>query len=318
MNVIVTGSLGFDYIMDFPGIFSDRIMPDKIHNLSLSFLVDKLNKNFGGTAGNIAYSLKLLGIEPIILSSAGNDFSPYRKFLLNKKISVKQIKIAQDVITGSYFVVTDKEDNQIGSFYIGASKYNKNLKIINLINKKNPINFVVIAPNHPQAMNNYIQECIKLKLSFMFDPAFQIDNFSNIDLLKGISHAQILIANDYEIALILSKLKISHEKLTSLVPILITTLGAKGSIIENNHKKITIKPAKPKNVSDPTGAGDAYRAGFLAGYLRGFDLNICGQMGSIAAVYTVEKYGTITHDFSIREFVKRYKTNYKEQLNLKY
>lgn len=312
-TVVVTGTLGFDYIMDFPGKFADRIMPDKIHKISLSFLADTLKKQFGGTAGNIAYTLKLLGIEPKIVAPTGNDFEPYIKFLQKHGIDTSGILIKKDVATSSYFVITDKDDNQIGSFYLGASKYAKSLSVI----KKGPRpNFVVLAPAEPEAMKKYVKECHKNKLPYIYDPAFQIGAFTPDDLTKGISGAKILIGNDYEISLIEDKLKINHSELLKLCPITITTLGAKGSIIENAGKKIFIPSAKPKKIIDPTGAGDAYRGGFLAGYLRGLDLKTCGQMGAVAAAYTVEKYGTVTHSFKKRNFIKRYKQNYKGNLIL--
>ena len=240
MNVVVTGSLGFDYIMDFSGRFADRIMPEQIHKISLSFLVDKLSKQFGGTAGNIGYSLKLLGVNPTIFAPAGNDFAEYQIHLVSHKISVKNISIHKDVPTSSYFVVTDIDDNQIGSFYVGAMKYANKLSII----PKN--DFVVISPNEPSAMKKYIDECQKFKLSYMYDPAFQVGNFSAEELKNGISGAKILIGNDYEIALIEKKLHVSHEELILMVPILITTLGAKGSIIETRKEKIHANRQKQK------------------------------------------------------------------------
>lgn len=299
--------------MDFPGRFADRIMPDKIHKISLSFLVETLKKQFGGTAGNIAYSLKLLGIDPRIVAPAGNDFGPYKKFLLDHRVDVSGISIRKDVATSSYFVITDIDDNQIGSFYLGASKYAKNLSVASKMT--NP-DLVVLAPTEPEAMKKYVSQCRKNKLPYLYDPAFQIGVFAPDDLLEGISGAKILIGNDYEISLIEKKLKINHAQLLKLCPIVITTLGVKGSIIETHDKKIAIRSAKPKAIVDPTGAGDAYRSGFLAGYLRGFDLKTCGQMGSIAAVYTVEKYGTVTHSFSKEEFAVRYRKNFKERLVL--
>lgn len=311
MNCIVIGSLGFDYIMDFPGKFSDRIMMDKTHKISLSFLVDKLNKQFGGTAGNIAYSLKLLGVDPFILSAAGNDFSPYEEFLKTNLMETKYIKQLSDVVTGSYFVVTDQEDNQIGSFYSGATKYAHDLDIPDKLSE-----FVIISSTTPEAMRKAVKQCLETKTKYLYDPAFQIGSLSEEDLKTGIVGCQIFIGNDYEIALVEKKFNIDHQSLVSMVPILITTLGAGGSTIETREEKIEIKPALATEVLDPTGAGDAFRGGFMAGYLRGYDLKTCGQIGSITAVYTVERYGTMTHKFTQNEFLSRYKQNYSESLNL--
>ncbi|HLD24706.1 MAG TPA: PfkB family carbohydrate kinase [Patescibacteria group bacterium] len=338
MKEIITGSLGYDYIMNFPGRFADRIMPDKLHQISLSFLADKLTKNIGGTAGNLAYTLKLLGAEPHIVSTAGNDFDEYRKFLDSHRIATAGIRVVPNEPTSSYHVVTDRDDNQIGAFYTGAMKYNKELTLQGDSLKE--IEFVVVGPNDPDAMKTYIKECRAKNLRYMYDPAFQIDNMTADELTFAIEGAELLIGNDYEIALIEKKLEISHEDLLVMGPkAVITTLGAKGSIIETRHDAIHVKSAKPKTVSDPTGAGDAYRAGFLAGYLSALkklsfegskklsfdeasshitadDLLVCGQMGSVAAVYTVEKYGTVTHHFTKEEFSKRYKENYGTDLIL--
>ncbi len=313
MCVVVTGTLGFDYIMDFPGRFADRIMPDKIHKISLSFLVNKLEKQLGGTAGNIAYNLKLLGVNPYIVAPAGNDFAPYLKFLENRKISTVYIQTFPDVTTGSYFVVTDQDDNQIGSFYAGATKYANDLSI-NTINPRPEL--AILAPTSPEAMKKYGLECQDKKIPYLFDPAFQIDAFTKKDLKDLASGAYILIGNDYEISLIEKKLSVSHSALVKSVPILITTLGQKGSIIETPSARFEIAPASPENSLDPTGAGDAFRGGFVAGLIRGFDLQTCGQMGSVSAVYTVEKYGTMTHEYSISQYVSRYFENYHQELKL--
>ncbi len=328
MQVIVTGSLGYDYIMDFPGRFADRIMPEKIHKLSLSFLVDKLTKQFGGVAGNIAYTLKLLEVDPLVVACAGNDFTLYKKHLMKHQIRTSQIKEYKDESCSLYSVVTDQDDNQIGSYFVGVMKHAKELSIADVTDvtasqgtslrgKEVPFkNFVVIAPTDPTAMKKYVKECRSLKLPYLYDPAFQIATFSPDELKEGIEGATILIGNDYEIALIEDRTEISHEKLLTMTPVVITTLGAKGSIIETTKDSIHVKPAKPKNTSDPTGAGDAYRAGFLAGYLRKFDLLTCGRMGSVAAVYTVETYGTQTHTFTQKEFCKRYEENFGSSITL--
>ncbi|MEK7119822.1 MAG: PfkB family carbohydrate kinase [Patescibacteria group bacterium] len=331
MQVIVTGTLGFDYIMDFPGRFVDRIMPEKIHKISLGFLVDKLTKQFGGTGANISYTLKLLGLEPLLLACAGNDYAPYKKHFKNHGIATRGISIHPDESTSIYFVTTDQDDNQIGSFYVGAMKYAKDLALQEVVLRGKTTsceNFVVIAPNDPTAMKKYVKECRLLNLPYLYDPAFQIATFSSDELKEGIGGAALLIGNDYEVALIEERLDVSHEELLAMTPVLITTLGAKGSIIETRNESIHVKPAKPKNTSDPTGAGDAYRAGFLACYLKfsfarpglakltGNDLLVCGQMGSVAAAYTVETYGTQTHTFTKKEFCNRYETNFGTPITL--
>lgn len=313
MKEIVTGSLGYDYIMNFSGRFADRIMPDKLHQISLSFFADKLSKNLGGTAGNLAYTLKLLGAEPFIVATAGNDFAEYLLFLEKHGITDSGIRRVSDEPCGSYHVITDSDDNQIGAFYTGATKYNKDLSL----HQEEKPRLVIVGPNDPEAMKKYVAECQKLGYPYMYDPAFQIGNFSPEELRSAIADAELLIGNDYEVALIEQKLGISHEELLVMGPkAVITTLGAKGAIVETRHEAIHVKSAKPKNVSDPTGAGDAFRGGFLAGYLRDFDLQVAGQMGAVAAVYTVEKYGTVTHHFTKEEFVKRYQENYGTTLTL--
>lgn len=314
-KVLVTGTMSFDYIMDFSGRFADRIMPDKIHRISLSFLVDKLSKQFGGTAGNIAYSLKLLGTDPEILSAAGNDFAPYDAFLKKNGISVRHITVIRKLPTGSYFVVTDKEDNQIGSFYTGATRYADSLSVERAAGSVKP-DLAVLSATDPKAMTQYVRECRKISLPYLYDPAFQIGTLTGEELRDGITGAEIFIGNDYEIALTEEKLGISHEELIMMVPVTITTLGSKGSVIETRKESIHITPAKPKKVSDPTGAGDAYRSGFVSGFVRGFDLVTCGQMGSVAAVYTVEKYGTVTHLFTRVEFCRRFRDNYRRDIRL--
>jgi len=314
MRVLVTGSLGYDYIMNFSGRFADRIMPDNIHKISLSFLADKLSKQFGGTAGNIAYTLKLLGVDPDIRSVAGNDFAPYADFLTAHHIDLSGITVSKKEPTSCYFVVTDKENNQIGSFYVGAQKFASKLT---LAKESKKASLLVISPQDPTAMKKFVTECRTHKLPYAYDPAFQTGIFTAEELRKAIESAEILFGNDYEIDLMTKTLGVPHEELLVMGPrLVVTTLGSKGSIIETRKDAIHIKPASPKNTSDPTGAGDAYRGGFIAGYVRKLPLDVCGQMGAVAAVYTVEKYGTVTHFYTKEQFIKRYKENYGQVLDL--
>ncbi|MBI2600273.1 carbohydrate kinase family protein [Candidatus Daviesbacteria bacterium] len=309
--ITVTGSLAFDHIMDFPGKFADHIMPDKIHQINLSFLVNSLKKQKGGTAGNIAYNLALLKIPVAIVGAVGVDFLDYAKSLKETGVDISQIKIIENNLTSSAFIMTDNTDNQITAFYPGAMDYTDKLSLEN-----NKADFTVISPNNPQAMVNFCKQCQNSNTPYMLDPGMQLPALSPEDLKNMISGATILIGNDYEISLLEEKVALDENQLLSQVKILITTLGEKGSIIQTSGQTVKINPAKPRQVLDPTGAGDAYRAGFLAGYLKNLDLKTCGQMGSLAACYAVEKYGTSNHSFNMEEFKHRYQENFGEELKL--
>jgi len=309
--ITVTGSLAFDHIMDFPGKFADHIMPDKIHQINLSFLVNTLQKQKGGTAGNIAYNLALLNSPVSILGIVGNDFSEYEKFLKNTGVDTSNIKTAADKLSSTGFIMTDQNDNQITAYYPGAMSDATSLSLENIKS-----DLVVISPNNPQAMIKFAKQCQEKKLDYMMDPGMQLPTLDPSDLKNMIQGATILIGNDYEIALLKEKTGLNERALLSQVKILITTLGENGSTIQSGLKTIQVSSAKPAEVVDPTGAGDAYRAGFLAGYLKGLGLKICGQMGSVAACYAIEKYGTTSHKFAVDEFKKRYQENFGEELNV--
>lgn len=311
--IIVAGSLSFDFVMNFPGKFGDHIMPDKIHVLDLSFLTEKLSKNFGGTAANIAYNLALFGERPAIFAPAGKDFSPYKRFLKKSGVETRYIKIYKNDFTSNYFAIVDQSDSQLGGFYSGAMTKTTSLSLKNI---KKSIDFMIISPTDPKAMFKFALECQELKIPYLFDPGMQLPRLKKTQLLKGINGARILIGNDYEISLIEKKLGRGKKVLLKKEMILITTLAEKGSIIETRNRKVKILPAKPLNTSDPVGAGDAYRAGFMVGFLRDFDLKTCGQMGSVCAAYTVEKYGTTTHRFTKKQFCDRYKHNFNIKLKL--
>src|SRR3989344_3125665 len=293
--ITVTGSLAFDHIMDFEGKFGDHIMPDKIHQINLSFLVKTLQKQKGGTAGNIAYNLALLNTPVSIVGAVGGDFSEYSEFLKKAGVDTSSIKIVQNESTSSAFIMTDLSDNQITGFYPGAMGENISLSIPQT-------DFVVISPNDPTAMVKFAKEAQEKEVDFLMDPGMQLPSLNTDQLQEMIKGATILIGNDYEIALLKEKLSLSEEQILNQVKILITTLGEKGSTIQSASETITVAAGKPNEVVDPTGAGDAYRAGFLAGYLKGLDLKECGQMGSVAACYSVEKYGTTTHSFTLDKF----------------
>lgn len=311
--ITVTGSLAFDYIMDYQGVFSDHIMPDKIHQINLSFLVNTLKKQKGGTAGNISYNLALLKSSVSIFAAAGNDFDEYSDFLKNSGVDISNIQIIKDQPTASAFIMTDLSDNQITGFYPGAMTDSVNYSLKDLKNKPE---FVVISPNDPKAIIKLSQECRELNIPFMVDIGMQLPALESEEIRQILQGSAVLVGNDYEISLLKEKTSLDDQQLISLAKILITTLGAKGSTIQNSKKIFAIPAAKPLKVLDPTGAGDAYRAGFLAGFLKGLDLQICGQIGAVTSCYTVEKYGTTSHKFTVPEFCERYKENFGETLQL--
>lgn len=311
-NIIITGSLAFDLIMDFPGKFLEHIDTTKLHILNVSFLVDSLKKERGGNSANMSYTLSLLGAHASILSSAGNDFEPYAKFLKENGIECGEIKIIENDSTATAIIMTDQSDNQISAFYPGAMRQNINLTLNNL---KEKADFAVITPDLPAAMVKFSTECKELSIPYMFDPGMQMPAMTNEQLKIGIEGAQILIGNDYEMGVIKKRLFMTELDLLSKVKVLITTLGERGSLVQSRTQEFPVASVKPGNVLDPTGAGDAYRAGFLAGYLRDFDLKTCGQMGSVASCYAIEKYGTTNHRFSVDEFKKRYSENFGEDID---
>lgn len=312
-TILVTGSLAFDYIMDFPGVFADHIMPDKIHAINLSFLLNTLKKQRGGTAGNIAYNLALLQANTAIFAASGNDFGEYGAFLKQTGVDTTNIYNIKDKSTASAFIMTDKADNQITGFYPGAMADAGNYSLRDV--QQQPA-FVIISPNDPKAIIKLSDECRELQLPFMIDIGMQLPSLTTDEIKKIIQKATILIANDYEIDLLKTKTSLSEKDLFDSVEIIITTLGPNGSEIKTKAKNYTIKPSVPKEVLDPTGAGDAYRAGFMAGYIRNFDLKICGQMGSVAAAYAIEKYGTQEHIFTIEQFKNRYLQSFGKMLEL--
>jgi len=310
-RIVVSGSLAYDQIMDFPGVFSDHILPRQIHKLNLSFFLSGCRQSFGGTAGNISYNLALLQVKPIILGVAGFDFSAYDNWLEKQDIDSRRILKVSGDKTASAYIITDQKDNQIAAFYPGARP--KDYARRAAASLKN-IDLAIIAPDDKARMLDYAAVYQKKRIPYIFDPGQALIAFSAAELERVIKGAKILIGNDYEIKLIGNKLKISLSALIKKVEILVMTCGSHGSEIYNNEKKIIIKPARPKNTCDPTGAGDAYRAGLIKGLLNGYNLKTCGQIASLTAVYTVEKYGTQTHRFNPTEFKKRYYRNYREKL----
>lgn len=315
--LLVSGSLAYDTIMDFPGRFTDHILPEKLHTLNVSFLVPKMHKSFGGTAGNIGYTLALLGVQPTIIGMVGSDFAQYEEFLQAKGVDTSHIRHDSEVYTATAVGITDSVDNQIWGFYPGADEKSETLSVKNLLRGDDKVTFAIIAPHNPSAMLKFAREYTELEIPYLFDPGMQLRWLSGDNLKEAFDGARIIIGNDYEVAMM--------EKMTGITnlhqqfdegKIIITTLGAHGSRITQGKKTYDIPVAGVSSAEDPSGAGDAYRAGFVAGYLKQLPLDVCGKIGALAASYAVESYGTVNHQFTKEEFQKRYKESFGEEITL--
>jgi adenosine kinase len=305
-NLILTGSISIDRIMNFNGKYKDMIQADKLHVLSLSVLIDQLTDSRGGTAANIAYSSALLGQHPILLGSVGHDAKSYIASLSQLGIDTSHIHYSQ-LPTPTFTVLTDADNNQIGGFYPGAMADISQLSLQPWYDTKT---LVVISANDPLAMDYLVKECQAHHLDYVYDVGQQVTNITIDQLKLGLSKAKILFVNDYELGTVISRTHYTRQQLDSLVPLIVVTLGKDGIDIGG-----TITPAvQHVAVVDPTGAGDAYRAGFLYGYLRGSSLQVCAQLGSTIATYTIEKHGTQTHTFTLADVKNKYYSAYGSQL----
>jgi adenosine kinase len=305
MNIVVTGSVAFDYLMSFPGRFSEHIVPEQIHQISLSFLVDSMRRQRGGCAPNIAYTLALLGERPMVMATVGQDFAEYRAWLENAGVDTSATIQVEDEFTSSFFVNTDRDNNQIASFYIGAMGKADTLSFHDL--NRNSVDITIISPNAPAAMVKYAQECQELKIPYIYDPSQQIVRLSGEELLKGTRGARMLIVNDYEFGMIKNKTGLSDEGVLSLPEITIITRGEAGSTIYVADQELSIPVVQPDPLAEPTGVGDAYRAGVIKGMLRGYSWETTGRIAALAATYVLEQHSTQNHHYSLDEFVERYR-----------
>jgi adenosine kinase len=307
MNIVVTGSVAFDYIMSFPGRFTDHILPDKLDKISLSFLVDDLRRVYGGCAPNIAYSLALLGERPQLMATAGKDATEYADWLAQNGIDTELLCICDDCFTASFFVSTDARQNQIASFYTGAMARACELSLHAAAQKPD---IVIISPNDPAAMLKYAQECRDLEIPYIYDPSQQVARVDGAELLEGLTGANILILNDYEYSILRNKTGLDQSQLLERVNTIIVTLGEEGSKIVTQTGEIWVPVAKPAAVLEPTGVGDAYRAGLIKGLSRGYDWQVTGRLGAIAAAYVIEWPGPQPKPYTLQEFVARYRENF--------
>jgi adenosine kinase len=300
MDVLVSGSLAYDRIMDFPGRFSDHIMPDKLHMINVSFTVNGMSENFGGTAGNIAYALSLLGEKPRILATIGYDYHRYFQWFEQHGLSTDDIRVVPEEATASAYITTDLADNQITGFNPGAMKHPSGFDF----SKVNPRECIaIVAPGNLQDMADYSRTYQELGIFSIFDPGQSLPAWAGEDLARCIRHSDMLVSNDYELALIKDKTGLSIEQLLEGVDTIITTKGEHGcEVLSRDGQSQTIPVIPTRNVVDPTGAGDAFRGGLIEGLIQGYPVERAAVMGTVCSHYVIQAYGTQKYSFTREEF----------------
>jgi len=310
LKILVTGSLAYDRIMDFPGRFKDQILPDKLHILNVSFFLEKMEEGFGGTAGNISYNLSLLEEKPKIFANVGiKDFGNYKKHLLRHNVDLSLVKEYPDQQTASAYIITDLRRNQIAGFFPGAMFHPVSTRRF-----IGSADIAIVSPQNPADMTQLPEIFKKKKISYIFDPGQQTTSLSGAQLKKSITGAKVLIGNDYEISLVKKKTGWTTNDLLKASKILVITLGEKGSVLKSASQIVKIPKIKREKTVDPTGAGDAYRAGLIKGLISGYDLEKTGRLAAVVSVYAVEKYGTQNHKFTFSQVKSRYRQNFKDSL----
>lgn len=311
MAIYASGSVAYDRIMSFPDKFANHILPDKLHILNVCFLVDELTEKFGGTAGNIAYSLALLGEYPTVLASVGSDFDRYEKWFQELGIDTGGLKKIPEVPCASAYITTDRADNQITAFHPGAMEKSTYEDFTDFETRNS---LAIVSPGNLQDMQNYPRKYRELGIPYIFDPGQNIPAFNGEQLEEMITGSYILIANDYELSLIMQATGLSKDQLLQKTKTLVTTLGEEGAIIEQaGADAIRVSAAKPDLVKDPTGAGDAFRSGLIKGLIQGEDLEVSAKIGANCASFCVEQSGTQAHSFTLDAFWERYRTNFGSQ-----
>jgi adenosine kinase len=309
MQIVVTGSIAFDYLMSFPGKFTDHFLPEHMHRVSLSFLVDTMDKRRGGCAPNIAYTLALLDEHPRLMAAAGEDFGEYRHWLEAAGVDTSLVVQIAGKFTASFFCSTDVENNQIASFYTGAMADAGQLSFRTAAN----VGLAIISPNDPDAMTQYAEECRTLGIAYIFDPGQQCTRMSGAQLKDGIVGAHLVICNDYEFELIRQKTGFSEDDVLTHAKALVITRGENGSsVYESDGGRIDVPAVPPDRVVDPTGVGDAFRGGLMKGMALRLPYETCARLGSVAATYALEHLGGQSHSYTWAEFTRRYEQHFEK------
>ena len=308
MNIVVTGSIAYDYLMSFPGKFTEHFLAEHMNRISLSFLVDTMDKRRGGCAPNIAYTLALLGGRPLLMATAGEDFGDYRQWLDSTGVDTSQVRQIPGKFCASFFCSTDVDNNQIASFYTGAMADAGQLSFRSV----KDCGLAIIAPNDPRAMVQYAEECRVLGIPFIFDPGQQCARMEGSELREGITGATIVIVNDYELELLRQKTGMSESDILVVAKTLIVTRGEHGSSIITADGQVNVPAVTPARIVDPTGVGDAFRGGLMRGIALGLSYEDSARMGSVAATYALEHMGGLSHAYTWDEFKARYREHFGE------
>jgi adenosine kinase len=306
MKIVVTGSIAFDYLMSFPGLFTEHFLPEHMGRVSLSFLVDTMDKRRGGCAPNIAYTLALLGERPWLMATAGEDFTEYRAWLEAAGIDTSLTPQMPGKFCASFFCSTDQANNQIASFYTGAMADAGQLSFRTV----RDCGLAIVAPNDPGAMIQYAEECRAMRIPYIFDPGQQCARMSGDELRAGVTGATYVIVNDYELELLRQKTGLSEADLLKQTKALFVTRGENGSSVITREHRADIAAVEPHRIVDPTGVGDAYRGGLMKGLALDLPYVQCARMGSVAATYALEHLGGLSHAYTLDEFKTRYEGHF--------
>ena len=306
MNIVITGSIAYDYLMRFPGRFKEHFIADALDHISLSFLVDDMSKHWGGVAANIAFTMAKFGIRPKLMGTVGRDFGDYRHWLEDKGVDCSTVVQIDEVFTASFFCNTDENNNQLAFFYGGAMNLARNYSLAD-VSGESP-DMVVVSPNDPVAMVKLSDECRARGIPFVYDPSQQVPRLSGDELKRGMLGTRLMVVNAYEASVICSKTGLTLDELRDQIEILIVTASENGSTVYAPDEVMEIPAFAPAKIIDPTGAGDAYRAGLMAGIARGLPLEISAKVGALSATFALERVGTQNHDFTAAGFVERFRS----------
>ena len=305
MSALICGSFAYDNIMVFPDHFKNHILPEKVHMINVSFMVPEMRREFGGCAGNIAFNLNLLGGSAIPMGTVGKDFEPYAYWMDKSKIDRSHLKLIENAFTGQAFITTDLDDNQITAFHPGAMNFAHENKVADAQN----ISIGIISPDGRDGMIQHASQFVEADIPFVFDPGQGLPMFDSEELKVFFDQATWVTVNDYEWQMVQEKTDMTPHDLAEHVEALIVTKGGDGSLIYTKDKRYDIPSAKPENLEDPTGCGDAYRAGLLYGLMNEFDWETTGQIASLMGAIKIECHGTQNHKFDMDEFRARYHEN---------